>query len=213
MIDELGRLFSNLSRIVPEGIVCFFPSYAYEEQVLTRWEATKELDRIQSKKRIFRETRTGGQSERILQHYSECIKESGGAILCSVVGGKMSEGINFSDGLARCVIMVGMPYPNAKDPELCEKMVYLDKTLGSPSGRNFYENICMKAVNQSIGRSIRHRGDYSSILLVDSRYQQPHVSSRLPQWISECVEMPPKFGQVVSSVAKFFRQKKNLLEC
>ena len=38
----------------------------------------------------------------------------------------MSEGINFSDGLARCVVMVGLPYPDKSDPELVQKMNYLD---------------------------------------------------------------------------------------
>lgn len=31
----------------------------------------------------------------------------------------------------RCVVMVGMPYPNIKSPELQEKMAYLDQTLVS----------------------------------------------------------------------------------
>ncbi|XP_064447790.1 ATP-dependent DNA helicase DDX11 isoform X3 [Mirounga angustirostris] len=94
-------------------------------------------------------------------YFPQCCGQAGGtvtgALLLSVVGGKMSEGINFSDNLGRCVVMVGMPYPNIKSPELQEKMAYLDQTLPRgpgqpPPGKALVENLCMKAVNQSIGR-------------------------------------------------------------
>ena len=87
----------------------------------------------------------------------------------------MSEGINFSDELGRCVIMAGLPFPNSQDPLLQEKLKYLRSNRNGPSqssGDNqIFETMCMKAVNQSIGRSIRHANDRSIILLLDGMTQ------------------------------------------
>ena len=121
----------------------------------------------------------------------------------------MSEGINFSDGLARCVIMVGLPYPNPTDPVLVEKMAYIDKRreegTSEMTGQDFYRNICMKAVNQTIGRAIRHKGDYATVLLVDHRYKDSTVQTHLPGWISESLETPVKYGHAVAALRKFYR--------
>jgi len=41
-----------------------------------------------------------------------------------VIRGKLSEGINFSDNLARGVVIFGLPYANIRSPDLIEKMNY-----------------------------------------------------------------------------------------
>jgi Helicase C-terminal domain len=147
-----------------------------------------------------------------------------GAILFAVVGGKMSEGINFCDDLARLVAVVGLPFPNANDPELKERMAYLDSTAGKNSftgagggslnsngssssspGQEYYENLCMRAVNQSIGRAIRHSKDYATIALLDARYSTPRIRSKLPKWINSRVVQCSTWQPVVPQIQGFFR--------
>uniref|UniRef100_A0A670JGZ7 ATP-dependent DNA helicase DDX11 n=2 Tax=Podarcis muralis TaxID=64176 RepID=A0A670JGZ7_PODMU len=223
MMAEVGRILCNLCNVVPGGVVCFFPSYEYEKQVYTHWEKTGVLTQLASKKKIFQEPKRANQVEQVLAEYAKSIKrcsQSGGpmtgALLFSVVGGKMSEGINFSDDLGRCVIMVGMPYPNIKSPELQEKMAYLDKTMpkttGQAPGRTLIENLCMKAVNQSIGRAIRHQKDFASIVLLDHRYARPAIFNKLPQWIKSRTQTKPVFGPAFAALRKFHVEKRSSCE-
>jgi chromosome transmission fidelity protein 1 len=41
------------------------------------------------------------------------------------MGGKLSEGINFSDRLARSIIVLGLPYSNIYAPEVIETISHL----------------------------------------------------------------------------------------
>lgn len=50
-----------------------------------------------------------------------------------VCRGKVSEGLDFSDKAARCVIMVGIPYPQMTDPKVILKKDYLTRRANKPS--------------------------------------------------------------------------------
>ena len=134
-LDELGRALVNIVNMVPGGMVVFFPSYDYEKLVSKHLETSGVLARIENKKKIFREPKTSSELDKVLGDFATAVRLSTGALLMAVVGGKMSEGINFSDNLGRCVVMVGMPYPNLFSPELKEKMSFLNKTVGSVDGK------------------------------------------------------------------------------
>lgn len=216
-INRLGQALLNICSVVPDGVVVFFPSYGYLDEVIEVWKAPSGADggkalwdKFQDRKALFRESK-GGSSEEVLAGYSEAIlgareptdhKKTRGALLLSVVGGKMSEGINFSDRLGRCVVIIGLPYPNINSPEWKARIEYLESstvsrlTAASPSvskaqvsqeakqvARDFYENACLRAVNQSIGRAIRHKADYAAIVLIDRRLETERIRSKLPGWI------------------------------
>uniref|UniRef100_A0A182IKL4 DNA 5'-3' helicase n=1 Tax=Anopheles atroparvus TaxID=41427 RepID=A0A182IKL4_ANOAO len=218
--DQLAELQStilNLCQVVPNGVVAFFSSYDYLELFCSKLEESGNRARLEERKKIFREPRTAGQVDKILLEYGRAAKSATGALLLSVVGGKLSEGLNFADELGRCVVVVGLPYPNRTSPELAERMRYLDRTLptstaplGSGSaGSEYYENLCMKAVNQCIGRAVRHIRDYAAVVLLDSRYcNSERVRRKLPVWISERMTCVGRYGQAHGSLVKFFRDHK-----
>ena len=96
-------LFTNSMNCIVQGIVVFFPSFGYCEEVQQAWAATGLLRQISSKKKLYVEPRASSQVEATLKDYAKSIllQEGKGAILLCVVGGRMSEGINFGDGLGR----------------------------------------------------------------------------------------------------------------
>lgn len=52
----------------------------------------------------------------------------------------------------------------------------MQSEFGPRSGAEYYEAKCMHAINQSIGRVIRHRNDYAAIVLIDLRYKSERVT-------------------------------------
>ncbi|VBB81662.1 Putative ATP-dependent RNA helicase [Podospora comata] len=208
MIKNLGLVLLNICSVAPDGVVVFFPSYGYLDEVVGVWQqgegegGGKSIwERLEAKKPLFRDvsSSTGGgasSTDDILGRYSTAVdapdRPHRGAVLFSVIGGRLSEGINFSDALCRLVLIVGLPYPNLHSPEWKARIEYLESTCVARGGskeeakveaREFYENAAMRAVNQSIGRAVRHRGDWSGIVLVDRRYGMGRVRGKLPGWI------------------------------
>ncbi|XP_048006864.1 ATP-dependent DNA helicase DDX11-like [Leguminivora glycinivorella] len=211
LLKEVSSILRNVCSIVPGGVVCFLPSYSYEKTVYEHLHANKVIENICKKKSVFREPKSSAEVDQVLNKFAAAVKSKegnrNGALMLSVVGGKLSEGLNFSDDLGRCIIVVGMPYPNVKSPELQEKMNYLNRTNGS--GSAYYENLCMKAVNQCIGRAVRHANDYACVLLVDDRYSRPHTMAALPSFVQKSLMSNCNFGPTVGSMAKFFAKHKN----
>lgn len=106
--------------------------------------------------------------------------------------------------------MIGLPYANKSSLDLQEQMKYLDEKVRKGAGSDHYEALCMHAVNQAIGRVIRHRNDHAAIVLLDSRFAKPHISQALPGWIKDRLRHHDQFGPAFSQLVQFFKQRKTL---
>ena len=83
----------------------------------------------------------------------------------------------------------------------------VEQAQGAGAGREYYTNLCMKAVNQSIGRAIRHINDYATILLCDARFAKGGVRSRLPRWIGDQLRTAATCDEAMRSVRGFFAER------
>ena len=105
-----------------------------------------------------------------MQEFDESVDE--GALLLAVCRGKISEGVDFADNSARAVITIGIPFPNFKSTEVTDKRLYNDrftKERGLLSGQDWYTIQAFRAVNQALGRCLRHINDWGAILMIESR--------------------------------------------
>lgn len=214
-------ILENLCEIIPGGLVCFLPSYDYLDVVYGHLNSVglDRLEKIKQLKEIFLEPsavhrRRGKElsTDEVLTQYAKAIRsktttKKNGALLLGVVGGKLSEGLNFADDLGRGIIVVGLPYANPNCCELKERMNFLEKKLGVGSGKDYYENNCWKLINQCIGRSVRHINDYACVYLLDDRYQRPELRTKLPQWISRHLHLTSRFEEVDNKTKEFFLKR------
>ncbi|CEM36148.1 unnamed protein product [Vitrella brassicaformis CCMP3155] len=218
-LRNLTAFIASLCAAVPAGLVVFVPSFDFLAHLDTYIKSHPAVSsEIAKHKRVFVEQRAGarggagggkagsdGDELPLFRDFRQYVlgtdgRARRGALLFSVVGGKLSEGMNFKDDLARGVCVVGCPYPR-KDLKIRQKMNFLDTAASRArregegdaqqriTGREYYQCLCMKAVNQCVGRAIRSRSDYGAILLIDSRYGVGATQQQLPEWIQKSLTL------------------------
>lgn len=130
-----------------------------------------------------------------------------GALLLAVYRGKISEGLDLKDDNCRAVVAAGIPYPAFKDPKVVLKREFNDQHAmgGRPllSGHHWYESQAFRALNQALGRCIRHRNDWGAIILLEQRFTIPRNISQLSRWVRAGVQTHSTFAAATASLAYF----------
>ncbi|XP_011373333.2 Fanconi anemia group J protein [Pteropus vampyrus] len=218
--DEVGALLLSVCQTVSQGILCFLPSYKLLEKLKERWLDTGLWHDLELVKTVIIEPQRGEKTnfDELLQVYYDAIKYKGGkdgALLVAVCRGKVSEGLDFSDDNARAVITIGIPFPNVKDLQVELKRRYNDqhsKLRGLLPGRQWYEIQAYRALNQALGRCIRHKNDWGALILVDDRFRSNpnRYISGLSKWIRQQIQHHSTFESALESLAEFSKKHQNV---
>ena len=77
------------------------------------------------------------------------------------------------------------------------------------SGSKWYNQQATRAVNQAIGRVIRHVQDYGAILLMDERYIYSSNKGQVSKWLRNQIKVPKNFAELDTMLNYFFKDMIN----
>lgn len=196
--------------------------------------------------------------EDLRREYNRGVETNGKCLLLGVMRAKCSEGISFNNDYARGVIIVGIPYPQTRAPEVLHKKEYnkfiydkamKEKTIAQKrevdirmgrivateadrqkamqnlnnnqnnnqrnfmpiSGDQWYQQQAFRAINQALGRCIRHLDDYGALFLFDARWEPENHSRNLEkslaQWLKTIgvEKATPDWNLLTNRVKEHFR--------
>ncbi|KAI5179638.1 DNA excision repair protein ERCC-2 [Nematocida sp. AWRm80] len=187
VVRNYGNLVLEMSSTVPDGLVCFFPSYRYMEEAVSAWSESGIIKKILNNKLIFAESIDHTETEIALEGYRKACDIGRGAILLGVARGKVSEGVDFSGAYGRGVLVLGVPFQYTESPRLKKRLEFLADEFGIREAE-FLSFDAMRQAAQCVGRVLRSNTDYGLAVLADRRFNLQEKREQLPRWIQRNID-------------------------
>jgi DNA excision repair protein ERCC-2 len=179
MYERIAHRIAEAANATPGNTAAFFPSYSLMEMIN---DSIVGLE----KDIIVEDRETSGSRKASVIDDLERANRKGGTLLLGVMGGSLSEGLDYRDNLLRTVIVVGLPLaPPTID--VIALRDYSKRKWGPLRGDEYaYDYPAVNRMLQAAGRSIRSETDRSVVLLLDRRYIEPRYLKFIP------LEMRPR---------------------
>jgi DNA excision repair protein ERCC-2 len=185
MLPRMKALILEILEKIPRNTILFFPSFALMAEFSTiAKQVTREV--------YFEEQ---GMTQDELMTTVANFKMARGALMFAVMGGRISEGIDFPDRELELAILIGIPYPKptAKQKSLLN---YYDRRFGK-GWEYTVKAPTVRKMMQSIGRLLRRETDRGVAIVLDSRLVQ--FKSEIPEIVGS--------DDVLGDALKFFENQ------
>ena len=200
VVRNYGSFLVELCQVVPDGVVCFFTSYRYMEEVLSTWDAIGLLSELTKQKLIFIETKSITETEAALSNFRTACDVGRGGLFMSIARGKVAEGIDFDGHYGRAVVIFGVPYLPPDDQALNVRLQWMEENKKIPQ-QTYRAFDAMRQSSQCMGRVLRNKKDYGMMILADKRYLSAERRDMLPTWLLEAGLSRPEHLNLSADVA------------
>lgn len=205
VVRNYGNLLIEFSKLTPDGIVVFFPSYLYMESIISMWQGMGILDSVWKNKLILVETPDSQETSLALETYRTACSNGRGAVLLCVARGKVSEGIDFDHHYGRTVLCIGVPFQYTESRILKARLEFLRENYRIREN-DFLSFDAMRHAAQCLGRVLRGKDDYGIMVLADRRFAKKRT--QLPKWINAALmegDSNMSVDQAVAAAKRFLK--------
>jgi DNA excision repair protein ERCC-2 len=225
VVRNYGNILIEFSKITPDGMVVFFPSYLYMESIISMWQGMGILDEVWKYKLLLVETPDSQETSLALETYRTACCNGRGAVMLCVARGKVSEGIDFDHHYGRTVLCIGMfqyhtpllptiflsnhktgvPYQYTESRILKARLEFLRENFRIREN-DFLSFDAMRHAAQCLGRVLRGKDDYGIMVLADKRFGRKRA--QLPKWINQALhetDVNMSTDMAIAAAKKFLR--------
>ena len=154
---KIASKIEEIRRVVNGNIAVFFPSFAVMSAVYRHME--NEVEYIQRS-----EMRSAS-----VESFIDGFKKGRNGTLFGVMGGSLSEGIDYANNVIRGIIIVGIPLEKPT-LELKAKIEYMNRRFEGRGSEYAYIIPGVIKAAQAAGRAIRSETDKAFVVFMDKRY-------------------------------------------
>ncbi len=189
MLDKWRAYIEAISQANRGNIAVFFTSYGLMHKVLPL---------LTTPRNMIVETRKTKRNAVIKQ-----LARSSTNMLVGVMGGKLSEGLDYPNNSLTCVVATGLPY--AKWNIYHERLIdYFEHQFPNDGRAYAYLAPAMLRLIQTCGRVHRSAHDKGCIVILDERVMQPEIRNQLPAYYQDEIKIVRSPDRCMKEIEEFW---------
>ncbi|MEM2842511.1 MAG: helicase C-terminal domain-containing protein [Candidatus Bathyarchaeia archaeon] len=189
LTDEVGKSYikalNSFIKALNTNLAIFTSSYRVQNKLL-KLGLKEEIEKYNREVFIEEQNIRGEESREIIKKFKACVNRDRKGVLIGVMGGRFAEGADFPGKQLEGIFLVGIPFekPTVKTQLYIQ---YYNKIYGEKGKYYAYILPALKRASQALGRALRSKDDYATIVLGDERYNR--YLELLPDYIQKTVKL------------------------
>ncbi len=169
MYKRIAEYLALILSVAQRPVLAVYPSYDFMQNVVNKLPAGIP---------VLTEDKSSS-----LEDIEEEIRQASSVLVNAVAGGKLVEGVEFTDNEGRnllsIVAIVGVPFPQPDDMTRSQLEI-LAQRIGEKKARDYvYMHKTIIRIKQALGRAVRGPEDRALYILMDRRYLRKDIKLKL----------------------------------